>query len=222
MNELLKIDGFKQIVEYGSIEPSRTPRITSTLLLSDGGLHYHNPGLSNEFTVSFTTFIKKDDVEQIEHFNQIVLYNQKITVISEFGNFPSGEYYITKEWSLKHHSTNYYSVDWEVQQVTNDDTTTEFYQIPTISTSDALTADEGSISQTEEVVGEGCSDKNLVRQLQQLLKQEGYYVIADGSTLIVDGVWGEYTTQALQLYQQSKGLKVTGTLTTETKEALSW
>ena len=109
-----------------------------------------------------------------------------------------------------------------MQQVTNDDTTTEFYQIPTISTSDALTADEGSISQTEEVVGEGCSDKNLVRQLQQLLKQEGYYVIADGSTLIVDGVWGEYTTQALQLYQQSKGLKVTGTLTTETKEALSW
>ena len=39
MNELLKIDGFKQIVEYGSVEPSRTPRITSTLLLSDGGSH---------------------------------------------------------------------------------------------------------------------------------------------------------------------------------------
>lgn len=56
--------------------------------------------------------------------------------------------------------------------------------------------------------------RQSVRQVQQALKDQGYY---DGA---VDGIMGVRTRRAIQAYQQEKGLPATGRLDERTLQAL--
>lgn len=54
-----------------------------------------------------------------------------------------------------------------------------------------------------------------VQAIQQTLREAGYYQGAK-----VDGIWGRVTTRAVRDFQTDKGLRVTGTATQETRDAL--
>jgi peptidoglycan hydrolase-like protein with peptidoglycan-binding domain len=56
---------------------------------------------------------------------------------------------------------------------------------------------------------------NTLQNVQQQLQQQGYYQNAQ-----VDGIWGPQTRQAVQSFQQAKGLPVTGHLDQQTLGAL--
>lgn len=56
---------------------------------------------------------------------------------------------------------------------------------------------------------------DAVRQLQQKLKDEGYYQEGD-----VDGIWGPKTEQAVQSFQESQGIESSGQLNAQTVDAL--
>lgn len=54
-----------------------------------------------------------------------------------------------------------------------------------------------------------------IQAIQQTLREAGYYQGAK-----VDGIWGKVTTRAVRDFQTDKGLRVTGTPTQETRDAL--
>jgi len=62
--------------------------------------------------------------------------------------------------------------------------------------------------------GQGMKNRQVVRQVQEKLKQEGYQVGP------VDGVWGPKTQSAVREFQQAEGLEATGELDQETLAAL--
>lgn len=223
--DTLIIDGYTQIVEYKSPESTRTGRVKDTVMLNDGGRHYHIPGVSNQYETKFTTFIKKTDTEQLNHFDDVVYYNKPVTLISTFANLKSGKYYL-KDWNPKINDTVYLTINWDLSLVTNEDTTTELTGTNTtntgISVSTALNTDTQSFTSTIPELKEGHVKTNQVKQIQRLLKQHGFYISSHGAKLSVDGVWGKYTTQAIQQFQKSKGLTVTGTVNNETKKALGF
>lgn len=224
--DTLIIDDYTQIVEYKSPESSRTGRVKDTVMLSDGGRHYHIPGVSNQYEIKFTTFIKKNDTAQLAHFDDAVYYNKPVTVVSTFANVKSGNYYV-KDWTPKISDTVYLTIAWDLSLITNDDTTTELFGTSVTanlkpSTSEALNTDTTSFTNTVTVLKEGYTNKNQVKQIQRALQRAGVYVTAHGSKLSVDGVWGKYTTQAIQKFQKIKGLTVTGTINDATKKALGF
>jgi peptidoglycan hydrolase-like protein with peptidoglycan-binding domain len=57
-------------------------------------------------------------------------------------------------------------------------------------------------------------DRDVVRSIQQRLRQRGYYSGA------VDGVWGPRTERAVAQFQRSRGLEATGNLNPTTASAL--
>lgn len=57
--------------------------------------------------------------------------------------------------------------------------------------------------------------QDTVQNVQQQLQQQGYFKNAK-----VDGRWGPQTSQAVQSYQQAKGLPTTGQLDQQTLSAL--
>ena len=57
--------------------------------------------------------------------------------------------------------------------------------------------------------------RNEIHNVQQQLQQQGYYRNAK-----VDGRWGPHTQQAVQNFQQAKGLPTTGQLDQTTLQAL--
>lgn len=65
-----------------------------------------------------------------------------------------------------------------------------------------------------EQAGEVQSSDDVVRAVQQALKEKGYY------TGEIDGRLGEDTTAALKAFQESNGLAATGQLDAETQEKL--
>lgn len=67
----------------------------------------------------------------------------------------------------------------------------------------------GSMSQ-----GQGMQNQQVVRQVQEKLKQEGYQVGP------VDGIWGPKTQSAVREFQQAEGLEATGQLNQQTLAAL--
>ena len=85
-----------------------------------------------------------------------------------------------------------------------------------------MNTDTNSVTSTSNTLTSSNTSKTQVKQLQRLLKLKGFYIHIGGSSLIADGVWGKYTTQAIQQYQKSKGLTVTGTITSETKKSLGY
>lgn len=54
-----------------------------------------------------------------------------------------------------------------------------------------------------------------IQAIQQSLRESGYYTGAG-----VDGIWGKVTTRAVRDFQTDKNLRVTGTATPETRDAL--
>lgn len=225
MKAKLIIDDFEQVVKYKSPESTRKGRVKSTELLGNGGRHFHVPGVSNEYSVKFTTYILQEDLEQINHFDLTVYNNDKVYLVSTFNNVQTGYYYLT-DFNLKYEDTLYYSVDWELNKITINDSVSSIYgssnDLGALSTSTSLNTDNNSVTSTSNTLTSSNTSKTQVKQLQRLLKLKGFYIHVSGSSLVVDGVWGKYMTQAIQQYQKKTGLTVTGTVTAETKKALGY
>ena len=59
-------------------------------------------------------------------------------------------------------------------------------------------------------VSRGSKDSGAVKEIQQALKDNGYYLTYDGHYLKVDGKFSSCTLRSVKQFQQDKGLKVTG------------
>lgn len=79
------------------------------------------------------------------------------------------------------------------------------------------TQEQNPASTQEQIQNQNLAqNQNLVRQVQQKLKDEGYTV---GN---VDGKWGPQTQKALKQYQQAQGLAASGNIDTHTLAALGF
>lgn len=225
MKGKIVIDGFEQVIKYQSPESERKGRIKSTELLGNGGRHFHVPGLSNDYTVKFESYIKQDDVNQLSHFDNVVYNNSKVNLLSTFNNIKSGYYYLDS-FNPKYDNAAFYSVSWSLNLITNQDTLSDVYgstnNNKVLSTSDSLNSDSTSFASTTTTLTPNNTNKTQVKQIQTLLKSAGFYVSIGRSSLNIDGVWGKYTTQSIQQFQKSKGLTITGTITDETKKSLGF
>ena len=63
---------------------------------------------------------------------------------------------------------------------------------------------------TFKTVSKGSKDKSTVKQIQQALKDKGYYLSYKGHYLKVDGKYNSCTVRSVKEFQHDKGLKVTG------------
>ena len=63
---------------------------------------------------------------------------------------------------------------------------------------------------TFETVSKGSKDKSTVKQIQQALKDNGYYLSYKGHYLKVDGKFSSCTFRSVKEFQKDKHLKVTG------------
>ncbi|MBR4448044.1 peptidoglycan-binding protein [Methanobrevibacter sp.] len=59
-------------------------------------------------------------------------------------------------------------------------------------------------------VSKGSKDKSTVKEIQQVLKDNGYYISYRGHYLKVDGKYNSCTVRSVKEFQNDKGLKVTG------------
>jgi peptidoglycan hydrolase-like protein with peptidoglycan-binding domain len=73
---------------------------------------------------------------------------------------------------------------------------------------------------TFKTVSKGSKDKNTVKEIQQALKDQGYYTTYKGHYLKVDGKYGKYTVKSIKQFQKDKKLKVTGKVDEKTAEKL--
>jgi uncharacterized repeat protein (TIGR01451 family) len=73
---------------------------------------------------------------------------------------------------------------------------------------------------TFKTVSKGCKDKSLVKDIQQALKDHGYYLTFKGKYLKVDGKYGSCTVRSIKEFQHDKGLKVTGKVDEKTAKKL--
>jgi len=69
-------------------------------------------------------------------------------------------------------------------------------------------------------ISKGSKDKSTVREIQQALKNHGYYLTAYGHYLMVDGVYADCTVRSVKEFQHDKGLKVTGKVDENTAKKL--
>ncbi|WP_116592083.1 right-handed parallel beta-helix repeat-containing protein [Methanobrevibacter thaueri] len=63
---------------------------------------------------------------------------------------------------------------------------------------------------TFKTVSKGSKDKATVREIQQALKNNGYYLTYDGHYLKIDGIYHGCTERSVKEFQHDKHLKVTG------------
>ena len=63
---------------------------------------------------------------------------------------------------------------------------------------------------TFKTVSKGSKDKSTVKEIQQALKDHGYYLSYKGHYLKVDGKFQSCTERSVKEFQKAKGLKVTG------------
>lgn len=70
-------------------------------------------------------------------------------------------------------------------------------------------------------IGKGSTDSATIKKIQKALKRNGYYIKVGSSTLKVDGIYGDYTKQAVQKFQKANGLKVTGKVDLNTAKKLN-
>ncbi|WP_407411558.1 right-handed parallel beta-helix repeat-containing protein [Methanobrevibacter sp.] len=69
-------------------------------------------------------------------------------------------------------------------------------------------------------ISKGSKDKSTVREIQQALKNNGYYLTAYGHYLMVDGKFQSCTERSVKEFQHDKGLKVTGKVDEKTAKKL--
>ena len=73
---------------------------------------------------------------------------------------------------------------------------------------------------TFKTVSKGSKDKATVKEIQQALKDNGYYLSYKGRYLMVDGKFESCTERSLKEFQHDKGLKVTGKVDEKTAKKL--
>ena len=69
-------------------------------------------------------------------------------------------------------------------------------------------------------VSKGSKDKSTVKEIQQALKDHGYYLSYKGHYLKVDGKFQSCTERSVKQFQHDKGLKVTGKVDEKTAKKL--
>lgn len=73
---------------------------------------------------------------------------------------------------------------------------------------------------TFKTVSKGSKDKSTVKEIQQALKDKGYYLSYKGHYLKVDGKYNSCTVRSVKEFQHDKGLKVTGKVDEKTAKKL--
>ena len=73
---------------------------------------------------------------------------------------------------------------------------------------------------TFKTVSKGSKDKATVKEIQQALKNNGYYLTYDGHYLKIDGIYHGCTERSVREFQHDKGLKVTGKVDEKTAKKL--
>ena len=73
---------------------------------------------------------------------------------------------------------------------------------------------------TFKTVSKGSKDKATVKEIQQALKDKGYYLTYQGHYLKVDGKFKGCTERSVKEFQKDKGLKVTGKVDEKTARKL--
>ena len=73
---------------------------------------------------------------------------------------------------------------------------------------------------TFKTVSKGSKDKATVKEIQQALKDKGYYLTYQGHYLKVDGKFSSCTFRSVKEFQHDKGLKVTGKVDEKTAHKL--
>ena len=73
---------------------------------------------------------------------------------------------------------------------------------------------------TFKTVSKGSKDKATVKEIQQALKNKGYYLTYDGHYLKIDGIYHGCTEKSVKEFQHDKGLKVTGKVDEKTAKKL--
>ena len=73
---------------------------------------------------------------------------------------------------------------------------------------------------TFKTVSKGSKDKSTVKEIQQALKDHGYYLSYKGHYLKVDGKFQSCTEKSVKEFQHDKGLKVTGKVDEKTAKKL--
>ena len=73
---------------------------------------------------------------------------------------------------------------------------------------------------TFKTVSKGSKDKATVKEIQQALKDKGYYLTYQGHYLKVDGKFNSCTFRSIKEFQHDKGLKVTGKVDEKTAKKL--
>ena len=73
---------------------------------------------------------------------------------------------------------------------------------------------------TFKTVSKGSKDKSTVKEIQQALKDHGYYLSYKGHYLKVDGKFQSCTERSVKEFQHDKGLKVTGKVDEKTAKKL--
>jgi len=73
---------------------------------------------------------------------------------------------------------------------------------------------------TFKTVSKGSKDKATVKEIQQALKNNGYYLTYDGYYLKIDGIYHSCTERSVKEFQHDKGLKVTGKVDEKTAKKL--
>ena len=192
---------------------TRPPRVNVTENLAKGKPVFQTPGLSQIRKVSIEILVKQTDSNFLNTLDSKVYNNERITVISTFKNIPSGEYYITDDYSVDYHNRDYFKIPLELT-LFNGESVTEFVgKSNKLSTSQALNTDKGSVSSNTnqfKVIKAGESNKALVKKIQKALKKNGYYLTYKGRYLKVDGKYSSCTVRSVKEFQRDKGLKVTG------------
>ena len=66
----------------------------------------------------------------------------------------------------------------------------------------------------------GSKDKAMIKKIQTVLKNKGFYTWAYGHYLKLDGIYHKYTVHAVKLFQKANHLKVTGKVDYKTAQKL--
>lgn len=215
------LDDYELIVEYASNDYERKGRVTVNENLADGDPVFHTGGLSKVIKVSLDILIPINS-GLYDHLDEKVEKNEKVNIVSNFGKIlPSGQYYI-ESFKPKYLDGAYYQCSLPLIYF-NGVEVTELYSYSRISTNEAILTDKTSVTSTAKFneIKEGSTDSDMVTKIQKALKRNGFYLTDNGSTLLVDGIYGKYTTLAVQQFQKQKNINVTGTVNEETAKLLN-
>ena len=220
-NKTVYLDNFELIVQYASNNYERKGRVTVNENLADGEPVFHTGGLSQVVKVNLDILIPVDS-RLYDYLDEKVKKNEKVNITSNFGRiFPSGQYFI-ENFKPKYLDGRYYECNLPLI-LFNGVEVTELYSYSRVSTNEAIITDKTSVSSATKFVDikEGHTDAEMVKKIQNALRRNGFYLIDEGSPLIVDGIFGKYTTKAVQQFQKQKNINVTGIVNEETAKLLN-